>query len=95
MVNTDKYKNFKSVDEEKQKFDERVNFLQEQLDDVQKHLNEERNSKDELSRELQDLRTNNQKLQENESNQTLLLNTIRQQNEKQSQQLLKAEDLQK
>lgn len=83
MVNTDKYKNFKSVDEEKQRFDERITFIQAQLDEVQRDLGEERKAKDELAKKVQHLQSFNQQLQESDANQKMLLQTISEQNDKQ------------
>lgn len=95
MVNADKYKNFKSVDEEKQRFDERITMIQGQLEEVQRDLGEERQAKDELSREVQRLQSFNQQLQESDASQKMLLQTISDQNEKQKNQLEKSESLQK
>ena len=73
MVNTDKYKNFKSADEEKQRHEDLRKAVAEQLDDVQKELGEVRRTKDELQGEVDRLSSANHQLQESEANQSRLL----------------------
>ena len=51
-MNTDKYRNFKSVEDEKTKFEQKFNQVQQRLDEVQAQLLEETEMRNKLEEEV-------------------------------------------
>ena len=53
LINSDKYKNFKSAESEKSKYDEQVDKVKKELSEIQNQYQMELNEKNQLQQEVE------------------------------------------
>ena len=80
IVNTDKYRNFKSVEEEKTRFEQKFTQVQQKLDEVQAELQQETEMRAKSEEEVKQATFQAKRLEERELAQEKLLQSLEEKN---------------